>query len=221
MEMIPSLLPGAWQLAGWIGALALVTYGVRRVPWGWLRHQGHAQRFALATIAVLVVWQVRAVMPDGPTIHLLGATLLTLSFGPWLAGASLLVVLALATLEAGSGFGACGVNALLLVALPVAFSFAFARASEWWLPRHFFVYVFAAGFFGAALTAGFTALAACAVLVLAGRVPPDAVLDNYLPTSTLLLFPEAFLTGALITLAAVYRPDWLVSFRDRDYLDGR
>ncbi|MGE0336406.1 MAG: energy-coupling factor ABC transporter permease, partial [Gammaproteobacteria bacterium] len=107
------------------------------------------------------------------------------------------------------------------VYLPVAASYVLARASERWLPPHFFVYVFAAAFFGAALTAAMTALAACAVLGFSGGVPRDAVLENYLPTTILLLFPEAFVTGALVTLAAVYRPDWLVSFRDRDYVDGR
>lgn len=221
MEMTPGLLPPAWQWWGWAIYLAGGLWVVLRMPWYWFARPGKAVLFAASTVAVFVGWQVRAVLPDGPAIHLLGATLLTLAFGPELAILSLSLVLAGTSIRAGAGFGASGVNGVLLVLLAVATSYVAARASERWLPRHLFVYVFAAAFFGAALTTALCASAACGVLALAGRVSAHAVLENYLPTSVLLLFPEAFVTGALVTLAVVYRPDWLVSYRDRDYIDGR
>jgi uncharacterized membrane protein len=42
-----------------------------------------------------------------------------------------------------------------------------------------------------------------------------------MPSGILILFPEAFATGACMTLAVVYRPAWVVSFDDRRYLHGR
>ena len=46
-------------------------------------------------------------------------------------------------------------------------------------------------------------------------------LREYLWYFLLLLFPEAFITGTLITLFVVFRPHWVISFDDRRYLHGR
>lgn len=221
MELTPGLLPGAWLRGAWWLYAALALPLLWRMPWYWLRRAGMPLRFAAFTVAVLVLWRMRAVLGDGPPVHFLGATALTLAFGPALAALSLSLVLCGATLRAGAGFAAFGANGLLLVLLPVAFSYAWARAVERLLPPHVFVYFFVAAFFGAALTAAVSALSVCALLAVAGQVSPVALFDNYLPTSVLLLFPEAFLSGGFVTLAVAYKPHWLVSFRDRDYLRER
>jgi uncharacterized membrane protein len=36
-----------------------------------------------------------------------------------------------------------------------------------------------------------------------------------------MLFPEAFINGFLITVLVVYRPQWVASFSDKQYLDGK
>jgi len=42
--------------------------------------------------------------------------------------------------------------------------------------------------------------------------------DNYWQLALLLWFPEALLNGSAVTLMAIYRPHWLRTFYDREYL---
>ncbi len=221
MELSDALLPASWRVGGWLLYAALGLIVLRRMPWYWLRRRDVPVRFAASTVAVLALWQLRAALGDGPAMHLLGATLLTLAFGPALAALALSLVLAGATYKASLGWGSFGLNGALLVMLPIGVSYAWARLTERLLPPHVFVYFFVAAFFGAAVSAAASAFAVCAVLALGGAVSRVALAENYLPTSLLMLFPEAFLTGGFVTLAVAYMPHWLVSFRDRDYLEGR
>ncbi|MBX9605806.1 MAG: energy-coupling factor ABC transporter permease [Gammaproteobacteria bacterium] len=221
MELSDALLPASWRVAGGLLYAALALVVLRRMPWYWLGRRDVPARFAAFTVAVLALWQLRAALGDAPAMHLLGATLLTLAFGPALATFALSLVLAGATYKAAQGWGCFGLNGLLLVMLPVGVSYAWARVTERLLPRHVFVYFFVAAFFGAAVSAAVSALAVGAVLALGGAVSRVALVGNYLPTSLLMLFPEAFLTGGFVTLAVAYKPHWLVSFRDRDYLEER
>lgn len=193
----------------------------RGAAWRWLFASGAAPRLAAAATAVLVVWQVRAAPDGGPAFHLLGATLLTLAFGWRLAVIALGGVLAVSAAAGESGFLALGANGIASVLVPVAVSYAWARATERLLPANLFVYVFSSAFFGAALAMTAAVLASALMIAASGAAPPGELAANYLPTSLLLLFPEAFLTGGLVTLAVVYRPAWLVSFDDRDWLGER
>jgi uncharacterized membrane protein len=49
-------------------------------------------------------------------------------------------------------------------------------------------------------------------------LPSPTGLGEPLLPYVLLMFPEAFLSGGLITLMAVYLPHWVASFDDRRYL---
>ncbi|MEQ8493572.1 MAG: energy-coupling factor ABC transporter permease, partial [Gammaproteobacteria bacterium] len=149
------------------------------------------------------------------------ATLATLAFGWQFAIIVLGMVLGVTVLAGDSDWRAAGLNGCINVVVPVAVSYLWARCSETRLPRHLFVYIFSAGFFGAMLAVAATALTAGSVLWLADLMAPRPLFGNYLPASLLLLFPEAFLTGGMVTLAAVYRPHWLVSYDDRRFIDGR
>ncbi|WP_367278175.1 hypothetical protein [uncultured Photobacterium sp.] len=44
------------------------------------------------------------------------------------------------------------------------------------------------------------------------------IVDNYLALLPLLLFPEALLNGMAMTLLVVYKPEWVRTFADRDYI---
>ena len=45
------------------------------------------------------------------------------------------------------------------------------------------------------------------------------LLDNYLFYATLIWFPEAMLNGMAITLLITYKPHWVKTFYDKEYLD--
>ena len=47
----------------------------------------------------------------------------------------------------------------------------------------------------------------------------QSLYDNYLFYSVLIWFPEAMLNGMAITLLITYRPEWVKTFYDREYLN--
>ena len=90
------------------------------------------------------------------------------------------------------------------------------------LPRHFFVYIFINGFFrDLALTVFGVGLAATLILVIAGAYEWDYLATEYLPYFLLLGFSEAWLSGMLITLFVIYRPNWVATFDDSSYLANK
>ncbi|HQO28807.1 MAG TPA: hypothetical protein PKY22_04700, partial [Accumulibacter sp.] len=66
-----------------------------------------------------------------------------------------------------------------------------------------------------------TGVTTCLLLALAGAYPVDYLRSEYLPYFVLLGFSEAWLSGMMATLLAVYRPDLLADFDDRQFLRKR
>jgi uncharacterized membrane protein len=221
VDLSVALTTPALRLAGAACAAIALGFALRRAPWWWLRQPGSVHVYAGTLVALLMLWQLRAGIGGGPWLHLLGATVLTLMFS-WQLALVGCAVLVLGSAAAGHGdFVSAGLNFSLCGLLPVLISYRFARAVERWLAPNFFIYVFLSAFFGAALAVGAVLIATALVAAAGQGVPTDHLFDNYLPSGILLLFPEAFATGACLTLAVVYRPAWVVSFDDRRYLHGR
>jgi uncharacterized membrane protein len=60
------------------------------------------------------------------------------------------------------------------------------------------------------------------MMALAGVYPLDYLLTQYTPYAVLLVsWSEAFLTGMVVTIMAVYRPQWLETFDDAKYIQNR
>lgn len=214
--LVPAWLRGVGDLIAVLGCLL----ALRSAPLWWLRQAGAAHVYGGAIVALLVLWQLRAGIGDGPWLHLVGATVLTLMFG-WQLALLAIATLVLAVLLRGHGdLASVGLNVCVMGVVPILFSYRVARLAERWLAPNFFIYVFVSAFLGAALAIMLVATAG-ALVTLAGGLDAGHVLGNYLPTSLLIVFPEAFATGACMTLAVVYRPHWVVSFDDRRYIDGR
>lgn len=169
-------------------------------------------------IALAIVWQIAFRTEQGIGLHFLGAFVAVAMFGPLAAGLALAAALAAVALNTGAGWASFGLNAVLLAVWPVAFAAVWLRLVHRWLPHQLFVYIFANGFFGAGATVLATG-ALAAGLIAAGSAQPFAYLgDSWLVSILLLAFSEAWLSGMLLTLLVVYRPRWVTSFDDRDYM---
>jgi len=59
------------------------------------------------------------------------------------------------------------------------------------------------------------------LLALAGAYPWDYLINDYFPYFLLLGFSEAWISGVVITLFVVYRPNWVLTFDDSRYLMGK
>ena len=174
-----------------------------------------------AILFVLMLWSLQATIGEGFTFHLLGSAGLTLLFGPALAliGAALALVLLLVV--HGGSWANAGVAFVTMAAVPVGATSLVLRFAERRLPPNFFVYVFVAAFFGAGLAYAAGGIAGALVLALGAGRTVAVVFGEYAPYLLYLAFGEATLTGMLVTLAVVYRPQWVATFDDARYLDGR
>ena len=218
MNLTDTLLGEGWYWAAWIAWLLFFAHSLWRAPWARLRDSEQLNVWLGMIVLLTLIWSLKAGVKPGLDFHLLGATVFTLSFGPHLAFVGLSLVTLGITINGEAGPFAYAANALLLAGLSVGLSQIFFRVFSRALPRHFFVYIFVNGFFGAALTIIGVGFAATSLLALAGAYEWDYLISEYFPYFLLLAFSEAWLSGMMMTLFVIYRPQWVASFDDSVYL---
>ncbi|MBL8367729.1 MAG: energy-coupling factor ABC transporter permease [Candidatus Accumulibacter sp.] len=218
MNLPDGLLGGGWILLSWLLFVGVALVAVRRAPWRVLADSARLNAFLATIVALIVLWHLQAGVRPGLSLHLLGATVFTLCFGWALAFIGLCLVLVGVGLNGFAGWQSFAVNALLMAGVGVAVSHVLHRLVDRLLPRHIFVYIFCKGFFASALALIAVGLSACALLVLSGTYSADYLAGEYLPYFLLLGFSEAWLSGMMATLFAVFRPELLADFDDAQFL---
>ncbi|WP_374682022.1 energy-coupling factor ABC transporter permease [Accumulibacter sp.] len=218
MNLPDGLLGSSWILLSWLLFVWVALVAVRRAPWRVLADSARLNAFLATIVALVVLWHLQAGVRPGLSLHLLGATVFTLCFGWALAFIGLCLVLVGVGLNGFSGWQSFAVNALLMAGVGVAVSHVLHRLVDRLLPRHIFVYIFCKGFFASALALIAVGLSACALLVLSGTYAADYLAGEYLPYFLLLGFSEAWLSGMMATLFAVFRPELLADFDDAQFL---
>jgi uncharacterized membrane protein len=114
-----------------------------------------------------------------------------------------------------------GVNGLLGVCVPIGLTYLVFILAFHRIPRNLFVYIFICAFLpGAAMIAIKMGLVGGYYFV-DGVYEWDTIKDNYLILIPLLLFPEGMLNGMTMTLLTIYRPEWVYTFHDKFYIDGK
>lgn len=221
MNLPDTLLGEGWYWAAWVVWVPLFARSLFKAPWSRLKDSEQLNVWLGMIVLLTVIWSLKAGVKPGLSMHLLGATVFTLSFGPHLAFVGLSLVLLGISLNGANGFLAYAINALLMAGVGVALSQAMYRIAVRFLPRHFFVYVFVNGFFAAALTVIGVGIAATLLLMAAGVYAWDYLAAEYLPYFLLLGFSEAWLSGMVMTLFVVYRPNWVGTFDDSSYLANK
>ena len=210
MDLHATLMPLPLAVAGLL-LLALALLPALRGIGAEPGLRGH--RFPAALVAVLVLWQLRATTVDGPALHLLGAALLQLLFGWRLALAGILAVLAAHTANGGAGWLAFGVNGLVAGVLPVAVSALVTRAVVRRMPGNPFAYILIAGFAGGGLAMACVMAASTGLLTLVSTLDASRVLAHYTMPGAMLVFPEAFITGAAVAWLAMFYPAAVATWR--------
>jgi uncharacterized membrane protein len=187
--------------------------------WAALRAAPERQHVLLGgLLALLLLWLLTLQVIDDVWIHLLGVTSLTLIVG-WrfaILGATLVL------------FGYLWIQQQSLLAAPLAWLFSvFVPASTTRLLAHLlrrhgirnlFVYMLGAGFGGGLLSVLVLALLALPTFWLIGQSGwVSRALDNW-PFILLLMFPEGFINGMLVTAFTVFYPEVVKTFDDDYYL---
>ena len=220
---IPSdLLPAGVLWASNVLFLLLLLLAIIFAPWKVLLSKEENQHVFLGAVVILLtLWGIKAGISPGLGFHHLGATLFTLMFGWPLAIVGLCITMIASLLLQSPDWASLGINGLLSVVIPVFVSYLILRLSQKWLPDNFFIYIFICAFFGAGIAIAISRLSAIALMSLISVYPDEQLIEESLQYLPLFMFPEAFVTGMLITIFVVYRPDWVATFDDERYIKGK
>ena len=222
MQLTPELLTPVLQQILWGLAAAVLVLSFSYRALASLRHSEARQHLVLgSTVALMVLWSVRATVDPGVGLHVLGMTAAVLILG-WRFAIWAGLAAELAVSAAGSpALGMVGPNWILAAVIPATVTAMVARAVRRGLPPNLFVFIFAVCFFGAGGAVLCTHLVAAGLLGASGAPGIQGSGESLLAFLPLVMFPEAFINGAIMSLLVVFRPDWVRLFDDRWYLDGR
>lgn len=210
-----------WFWAAWAVWLPLFARSIWLAPWKRFRESEQSNLWLGMVVLLTLVWSLKAGVKPGLALHLLGANVFTLAFGPHLAFIGLSLVTLGITLNGAAGGFAFAANALLLAGAAVWLSHHLFRFLSAFLPKHFFVYIFINGFLSAGLVVIGVGLLSTLVLGMAGAYAWDYLFEEFFLYYFLLAFSESWLSGMLITLFVIYRPQWIATFDDKVYLSGK
>lgn len=207
------------QWAGWISWLLLTIRYFPREFFPKLRNEDGYQHFVFSSAVVLcLLWSIQAGIHDGLKLHFLAVTVLVLCHG-WRIAMLICLLPTLLLIAFGKvAIADAGLFAVTTFLLPGMFSYMVFALSYQYLTRHLFVYIFIAGFLNAAFTIVLHISLTSGWFWLEGLYSWNVIVDNYLQLALLIWFPEALLNGMAVTLMSVYRPHWLRTFYDNDYL---
>jgi uncharacterized membrane protein len=174
-----------------------------------------------AMVCLLLLWGMKAGISPGLGFHHLGATIFTLMFGWPLALFGLSFIMLMSLLLQHTELISIGVNGCLSIVIPVFTSYAVLKLSQKYLPDNFFIYIFVVAFFGAGIAVAASRLISVLILSLVNAYPDTKLIDESLLYTPLFMFPEMFVTGMLISVFVVYKPEWVVTFDDERYIIGK
>ena len=200
--------------------MPVLLWAIWTAPWSRFVSEG-SNVWLGAILGLALLWSIKASLASGLVFHLLGVSLLTLMVGPQLALVGAAMVVAIATVLRDGLWASFAIDFVVTGAVPAMVTVGVLRAAERWLTPNFFIYIFVAGFFGAALGMFAAGIIASAIAVLAGALPAGVVSEQFLPYLIYLGLGEATVTGMLLTLLVVYQPAWVSTFDDARYLAGR
>lgn len=194
----------AWRLADWHALLS--------VP-------ARLHLIFGAVLFCLVLWLLSVRVIDGLWLHFLGMTSVTLLLGARFALLAGTAALALLTPLIGESWPGLSPAWLLTVAIPVAVSRLLVHALRKLKSRNLFIYLLGAGFGGGLLSVLAVAAAALPLLWLIGQGAwVGSALESW-PLISLMLFPEGFINGMVVTTLTVFYPQVMKTFDDSHYLD--
>ncbi|WP_154171636.1 energy-coupling factor ABC transporter permease [Vibrio metoecus] len=202
-----------------LAVLLLVKKDSQQTLWPKFRNDRSFQHLTyFVMLGLFLLWSAQASVKEGLNIHFLALTTLTMMYG-WRSAFIITIPVTTALALVGKiSFAALPEYLLLSSLLPILISYSVFALSYHYLPRNIFVFIFVAGFFNAGVTGSLHLLLNSLYVWEMGTYDWKTIMDNYLIFIPLLAFPEGLLNGMALAILAVFRPEWLRVFSDRDYL---
>lgn len=219
MNFPSELVPTIWLWVGHGIYALLLLWALYRAPWHYLKNSGDINVFLAAIVGLWLIWRMSGGVTSGLEFHLLLVPTVTLMFGWQFATLAVSVAQLLLSIEGQADWYSFSLNVLVNGILGVWLTYWIFWLVYLWMPRNIFIYLYVCAFFGGALTM------LCSRLIGVGFLWVSGTYDYYqiqeeLPVVIIMLFPEAFLNGMLMTIFVVFRPQWVSSFNDEHFLRG-
>jgi len=221
MTLDPALFS---TFALWTASLLYAVFLVLalwQAPWRKLVEARLTHVFFGATVALLILWQMETQVQPGLSYHLLGLTAVTLMFGWSFAVIATSLAQLGIYLNNGSAWEGFALNALVSGVLPISLTLIALILIRRFLPKQFFVYVLVNGFLTAGLVGVAMGYMAAWLLVASGAYTMAQLSQTVLPFFPLMFLPEAMLNGWIMVILVAFRPHWVYSFSDLEYINGK
>ncbi len=218
MGMTDNLLsPSQWVITLVLFVLILFQ-ALRTIDWQAFRRDNALQHsFFGAAVALGFLWQLRAGISPGLSIHIFGMTLVTLMLGWSLAVLSGLLALVITVITGREPLLMFAANGLVTVMVPALVShgvMVWERRRDF---SNFFAYIFVCGFFGAGIAVAAAGTVMCLMLWSSGTYGFGELIHEYVRYLPLFILPEGFINGTLVTGLMVFHPERLSTLDQRRY----
>lgn len=199
--------------------LVILLFACLRAPWLALARvpmRQHAWFGAMCSLSVFWLLQVNVI--GVLAFHPLALTTLTLVFGWHLACIAGMVALIVNALLLGRFGVSTPVELLLGVLIPILASQFFVIALDKFKVRNIFVFMLGGGFVGAMVSLLSMLVASGLLFFIFETNTHFEVLQSYGYILLLMLFPEGFINGAMISVLVVFYPQFVRAYDERLYL---
>ena len=210
------LLSSTSLTLGWLIYLPVLLWAIVRAPWVELFSDSRRQHLLFGTVfALFLLWLVRRDFDTGVSYHFIGMTAVTLLLDWPLAILGGLVAQVGLLLLGRQDLLAMGVNGALFILMPVPCHYdggAPRRARQ----RAILCVLVAPG----------SRPRLSAMLFLSGYAlvrRPVAMpewIEDFIGYLWLIIFPEAFINGMVVSALVVFSPEWLETFNRTRYLSA-
>lgn len=221
MELSGSLFHVAWLISFGLAYLLTLFFALRWFNWSRLRDRTQQHVYLGAIVALFFLWNMRIQIEPGFYWHLSAMVVFTLMFGWSLAliGGSLALLGVIAVgLNDWTGFFPSVILCVLMPATLTQVILGLVRAH---LPKHFFVYVLVNAFLAGGLIFIIMALSITAGLLLMESYSLAELKNRFLIYLPMMVFPESMLNGWIAAILVGFKPHWIGSFNDEEYLKGK
>ncbi len=221
MELSGSLFHPAWLALFGLLVFPALFYALRWADWERLKDQRQQHVWLGVIVFLFFLWNMRVEIQPGFFWHLTGMVVATLMLR-WslaiLAGTIALVAITATGLNDWSGLLP---SLFFVVVLPASLTQVILGLSRAYAPKHFFVYVLVNAFLASGVIFLLEGLLVVGGLAMLEIFPWHELKQNFVYMVPMMAFPESMLNGWLTAIVVAYKPHWICSFSDEEYLHGK
>lgn len=214
----------AWILS----ACAIFLVGVFKSRDGVLLEPRLRNIFISCILLLALAWNIRAHLPNSNvdnfidlSFHFFGASLLVALFGFWSAITLLFIVALIGVFSISGDLVEATRHYVMVSVVPALFAYGVIKAVQKFLPKHLFILILGNGYLAAFISTFVTGLLIFGLqqvfdITSFGTSDPLGWFLGLLVLS----FMEGSLSGMLLAILLVYRPQWVGTYREEQYMNA-